>query len=306
MSDNRGCFKTGCLGCLGVFLVMIVITGVLVLVGWNSSRHRDVQERQLAPTDAEAGADSTFTIPDFDWRTRPGRVVLDLAHGAFVLKPAPEGEGLGARARFDAEAYTIGEEFTIRPDSSWVYKISFHRHLTGMQAMFRGLFMKGARPEIQVFLPRDVPLTLEVGVAEGGMEAELGGLWLKEADFRYDKGGFSFSFSEPLREPMDRLSIHGAMGGLEAVAVGNASPAVLDIGCRMGGGDVDLTGKWLRDCRVTLAVRMGGMSVTIPRDMKVDGAAVPAGDMAAPAGENPLPVLHISKRQSMGEIEIQR
>ncbi len=306
MSGERGCFKTGCLGCLGVLLVVIVITGVLVLVGWNSSRHQDVQDRMLALQDAEAAADSSLATPDFPWRSHPGRVVLDLSHGSFTLSPAPEGEGLAARARFDAEAYTIGEKFTIQPDSSWVYRISFHRHLTGMQAMFRGLFMKGSRPEVQVFLPGDVPLSLEAHVTAGGMEAELGGLWLKEAIFSYDKGGFSFGFSEPLREPMDRLSIQGSMGGVEAVAVGNASPAVLDIGCRMGGGDVDLTGNWLRDCRVTLSVRMGGMSVTVPRDMKVDGAAVPAGDIAAPTGENPLPVLHISKRQSMGEIEIQR
>ncbi len=304
MSEGRGCFKTGCLGCLGVFLVVIVITGVLVLIGWTSSRHRDMQDRTLAPV--EARADSTLTPEDFDWRTHPGRVVLDLAHGAFILKPAPEGQGLGARARFDAAAYTIGEKFTVQPDSTWVYRISFRRQLTGVQAMFRGLFMKGARPEVQVFLPQDVPLNLAAHVTAGGMEAELGGLWLREADLTYDKGGFSVSFSEPLREPMERLSIHGAMGGLEAVAVGNASPAVLDVNCRMGGGDLDLSGRWLGDCRATLGVRMGGMSVTVPGDLKVAGADSAGGDMAEPAGENPLPVLHITKRASMGEIEIQR
>ncbi len=306
MSEGRGCFKTGCLGCLGTFLVVSLIVGVFVLMGWSSSRHRDIQDRQLTASEASAAADSSFTWQDIDWRRYPGKVVLDLANGGFVLSPAPDGEGLSARARFDAKAYTITEDFTIQPDSTWVYHIHFYRHMQGMQAMFRGMFSKGARPEVQVFLPRDVPLTLEAHVAQGGVDAELGGLWLKEADFTYDKGGFSFNFSEPLREPMERLAIHGSMGGLEAGLIGNASPAILDIGCRMGGGDIDLRGLWLRDCRASFAVRMGGMSVRIPEDIEVTGAVVGGSDLVRADGESPLPVLHISKEQSMGEIEFQR
>ncbi len=306
MSEKRGCFKTGCLGCLGTFLVLLLLGGGLALMGWNSARHKDMQDQQLTPIEAAAQTDASLGLPTDVLHKFAGKVVLDLSHGSFIIKPAPEGEGLSARARFDAEAYTISEEFTVQPDSTWVYHLKFFRHLNGGQAIFRSLFMKGARPEVQVFLPQDVPLVLVGNISQGGMEAEFGGLWLKEADLSYEKGGFSFGFSEPLREPMDRLFVHGAMGGTEMTLIGNASPAILDVNLRMGGGDIDLSGQWLQDCHASFAVRMGGMSVTIPKDVAVDGAMMSDTDMVMPAGENPLPVLHITKQQSMGEIEFQR
>ncbi len=306
MSENRGCFKTGCMGCLGVLLVGLVITGLLVLVGWISSTHKDIQERVLEAGAAGPAAESPLTASGFDWRSRPGMVVMKMSHGGFTVVPDSAGAGLAARARFDAAAYTISENFSIEPDSSWVYTLEFHRHLNGLQAMFRGVFMKGNQPQVELTLPRDVPLVLKADIAMGGAEMELGGLWLRGADLHCNKGGFSISFAEPLREPMAELVLEGSMGGLEADHLGNASPAVLDVRWRLGGGDIDLTGDWRRDCRASFAIRMGGMAVTLPADVEVDGATTATPSLAAPDRESPLPVLHISRRASMGDIEFQK
>jgi len=307
MSEKRGCFKTGCMGCLGLLVAGFVVTGILVLVGWASSRHKDMQDRSLTATAAEApvGADTTLVPEGFDWRAHPGKVVLKMSHGGFVVSPAEEGEGLSAHARFDAEAYTIGEKFDVEADSTWVYSIEFYRHMGGMQALFRGMFMQGNQPRVEVELPRDVPLALEADVAMGGAEMELGGLWLTSADLHGNKGGFSLAFSRPLREPMERMALSGSMGGLELVRAGNASPRSLDIDWRMGGGDIDLKGDWRNDCHAVFSIRMGGMSVTLPQDIEVDGAASSTPSIAAPDRESPLPVLHLSKHAKMGEIEFQ-
>jgi len=306
MSEKRGCFKTGCMGCLGIMVVGFVISGTLVMVGWSSSRHRDMQDRRMAAAPAaEAMADTTIVPAGFAWQGHPGKEVLKMSHGGFTVTPAAEGVGLSARARFDAEAYTIAEKFSVEPDSTWVYSIEFHRHMNGMQALFRGMFMHDNQPQIEIALPGDVPLALVADVAMGGAEMELGGLWLTSADLHCNKGGFSLAFSEPLREPMDSMVLSGSMGGLEVLRIGNASPRNLDVDWRMGGGDIDLRGAWRNDCRAGFAIRMGGMSVTLPQDIEVDGAASATPTIAAPDRESPLPVLHISKRASMGEIEFQ-
>ena len=83
----------------------------------------------------------------------------------------------------------------------------------------------------------------EIRLRQGGFEAELGGLWLTDADIVFRKGGFSLDISEPLKEPLQRLKINGAMGGFEADNLGNASPKVVDVQCRMGGAEIDLRGQ---------------------------------------------------------------
>ena len=130
------------------------------------------------------------------------------------------------------------------------------------------------------------------------------GLWLTEAEIIFKKGGFSLDVSEPLREPLQRLKIHGYMGGFEADHLGNASPRILDVNCRMGGAEIDLRGQWANDCDLDLSVRMGGMAVLVPEDIRVQG--VPAID-AGPLSENPevpVPTLNFRLNQKMGEIEV--
>ena len=79
------------------------------------------------------------------------------------------------------------------------------------------------------------------------------------------------SIEEPVREPMQRLSIHGSMGGLVAKRLGNASPRELDVDVRMGGIDLDLRGQWMRDADVSIAIGMGGGAVRLPKDARIVG-----------------------------------
>jgi hypothetical protein len=321
MGEKRGCFKTGCLGCGGFVGVVVVISAVIAVVAVNGLKDKDIQDRKFTPQTMPGGAeatapatpapsaDATPLVPAEIWRKRPGRVVLDLGQGDFVLRPAAAGQGLNARASFDAEVHTIEEHFETLPDSTWVYHIRYYRHMPGMQAMFRSLFGGGAKSRVEVYLPPEVPIDLDISVQEGGFEGELGGLWLTGANIRYLKGGFSLSIDEPLQQPLDTLSIKGAMGGFQAVRLGNASPANLIVDCRMGGGEVDLRGRWLRDCDAKLSVRMGGMEVRVPQDVRVEGADLAdleGSGLVRGDAEVPVPTLRLSVTQSMGEVEVKR
>ncbi len=302
MSEKRGCLKTGLFGCLGIIVILIVVVGGTALVAWNRSGKVHIEEKVLTPESAGAptevrGAKVTEVPAGI------GRVVLDLAQGEFEIHPDQPGRGVRIEARYDSEVYLLEDYFESFPDSSWVYGVRSRRTISGLHALFRQLMAGGQGPRIDIYLPADVPLELQVRVQEGGFEAELGGLWITNADFRYKKGGFSLSIDEPLREPMERLTIRGSMGGFEADRLGNASPRSLDVVCRMGGANINLRGSWSRDADIRLDVAMGGISVQVPDDVQVQGLESSGGELIVENEEIPLPVLRFSVKEKMGEIE---
>ena len=66
--------------------------------------------------------------------------------------------------------------------------------------------LRGTSPSVHIFLPPDVPISLDLDLREGGARVELGEMWLTEADIDFNRCGFQLEVSEPLRAPMDLLS----------------------------------------------------------------------------------------------------
>jgi hypothetical protein len=207
-------------------------------------------------------------------------------------------------ATYDTEVYLVEDYFDSFPDSSWVYGVRSKRTISGLHALFRQIMAGGKSPKIHIYLPADVPLELQFQVQEGGCEVELGGLWITTADFRFKKGGFALEIEDPLYEPMERMTIRGHMGGFEAEGLGNASPRVLEVTCRMGGADLDLRGAWRGDSDIRMDVAMGGMGVRVPRDVQIQGVESVEDRLQPDNEEMPLPVLRFTVKQKMGEIEI--
>jgi len=320
METKRGCLKYGLLGCLGMVALFLLLLVITAFVAWRGIDKQQIEEGELRPAlvavatlPAEPAAPAAPDTPDAPAtpavfqapRKAAGRVILELGQGEFEIRPAPPGSGIRVETHYDSNAHELVDELTTLPDSSWVYRIRFRQTISGLQAMFRALLGGDTDAYVHVYLPPDIPIALEVSVEKGGFEAELGGLWITETDIRYAMGGFSLDVSEPLREPMESLTIHGKMGGFEAGRLGNASPRVLTVECQMGGADVDLRGDWLRDCDISLAVRMGGMAVIVPDEVEVEG--VPGGEepeLRRADRELSPPLLRFSLSQSMGEIEV--
>jgi hypothetical protein len=305
MSNKAGCFKLTMLGCLGLFVILVIVLGGTALVAWKNIGDRRIEDKVLTPAEATATGIVTGSretaVP-----AGTGRVVLELAQGEFQLHPALPGESIRVEAEFDSEVYRVEDHYEAFPDSSWVYGVRSYRTISGLQSLFREIMGGGHATKIDIYLPPDIPIELLMKVEEGGFEAEWGGLWLTAADVRYSKGGFSLDIDEPLKEPMSRLVIQGSMGGFEATGLGNASPAVLDINCRMGGGDVDLGGQWIRDCDVRLHVALGGMAVLVPRNVLIEGTDGEGKSLRRADAEMPLPTLRFTVSQKMGGIEIER
>jgi hypothetical protein len=147
----------------------------------------------------------------------------------------------------------------------------------------------------------DVPLALDLELEDGGSNVELGGLWLTEADIRFSRGGFNLQVSEPLREPMENLSLEGMMGGFNAQELGNASPRNLQVDFRIGGMNLDLSGRWMEDSDIFLRWDMGGGKVHLPANVVVVG--VDGIEGAGPGGEVPPPTLEFRLSGDMDDMK---
>ena len=185
-----------------------------------------------------------------------------------------------------------------------MYHVRFQRTITGLQAILREVMGGGQGAKVHIYIPPDLPIELNALVKEGGMEADLGGLWLTDVDLRINKGGVMIDVSEPLREPVDNLVIRSRMGGAEIMNLGNASPRVLDVNCAMGGVDLNLDGAWSRDCDARLKVSMGGMNVAVPDNIELESAADSSSGMRRTDTEIVRPVLRLQQEAKMGEIEV--
>ncbi len=297
MATKKGVFKSCLFGCLGLVVFGVLISGVSALLAWRSLDDQDIQESDTHPVTAEI----------YEARTAsPGRVKLNLGQGEFRILSAEPGEGLRIETRYDKEAYYLEDDFVRNPDGSWAYSLGFRRTMPGLQAIFRAIMGADNKTYVHVYLPPDAPIALEVFVTEGGFDAELGGLWITEADIVFSKGGFNLDVDEPLREPMERLRVKGSMGGFETSRLGNASPRYLDVACRMGGAEIDLSGEWVRDCDASISIRMGGMSVRIPEGLDVVQSGDFLGETRPADLDSPHPTLRLDVSQKMGEIDIRR
>jgi hypothetical protein len=171
-----------------------------------------------------------------------------------------------------------------------------------LMSMFKAL-VGGTGSRVDVYLPSDVPLELEVRVRQGGGTLDLGGLWLTSVDIECTQGGFELDVSEPLREPMESLVFHGSTGGFTANRLGDASPRRLDVDWTTGGMELDLRGNWVTDSAISIRTHRGGASVTLPRDVEIVGLETRRVGLRGDQ-EIPRPTLTFSVSTTQGELEI--
>ncbi len=312
MSQTKGgCrtgFKFGCLGCLALLFLLIVITAIVFGVAWNQVRNEEVKTKELtkvltAPEAAGVEGGDLEVPAEFVVSEPAGSVVLDLRNTVFEIRPAQPGEPLKVEAKFDINNYGLAENFEEgSAEEGWTYEVTFRRTAKSYALTALKELLGGTKPKVKIFLPSDVLYDLDVDIMQGGADVELGGLWLSNVDLRFLQGGGAVEFSEPLQHPADSLAIEFSQGGGAIEGVGNASPNTVEISFNMGGGSIDLHGPWQRDAEITIDQSMGGVSVQLPRNVVVRGIGRFDTEEPAEGGEE-VPVLRFSTSSHFGELE---
>jgi hypothetical protein len=310
-AERGGCKKIGwfgCFGCLGLLMIVVVTCAVVFGIASSMARNEQIEHRVLTQLLPSAESSAVEGSPTLVLESPPaaagGKVILDLEGTFFEIKPAAPGEPMRVEAEFDANTYDLKERFQESlGDEGWVYEVEFGRPSRSYGVTLLKEVLTDSRPEVTIFLPRNIPFDLEFRIAQGGSELELGGLNLGNADIEFAQGGGLVEFSEPLARPMDSLAVHFTQGGGAIDGAGNASPRRLDVVFSMGGGFVGLEGAWRNDSDISLRQLMGAMSVQLPSNATIRGIPRPGFETPSDA-EVPLPVLRLRTSKQYGDIEI--
>ncbi len=326
-SSVPGCFKYGCVGCLSVLalgvLVVFLISAVHLTTEPEDPRPEQLQvERPLpdapelprSPASDRPQIGEVLPLPELaefpSDSELTGQVVIDLKMGDFVIRPGPAGEPIRIDADYDAGTFELTEELTTDDDGGWTYEVSF-----SSKRGWLGLLLGGGRHNIdnriEIIIPRGHPIDLVGKVGMGEFEADLGGLWVRRVDLELGAGDHFVEFSDPLPYPMESFRTESSMGSVEVRSLGDASPDSVEVDHSMGELFLDLKGAWQGDAEVDVGFSMGECRVWLPEDVhvEIERASVGLGESSIdrPRSDPPAdaPTLALRVSGSMGEANIE-
>ena len=240
---------------------------------------------------------------------RPGRLVIDLAYGDFRIRRGAPGESLKVEAKYDASRFKLEEEL-VEDGESWTYRVTFEAKGGMFGMMFGGGVDKGDN-RVTITIPPDHPVDLVGKMGLGELQADLGGLWLRQLDLDLGVGDQTLSFAEPTREPMESFKIVSSVGEVKVEELGNASPHHVTFEHSVGESRLDLSGPWRNDAEVRASFSIGEMRLRLPDDVKValTGKKISIGEINASTFDDrelgpEAHTLTLDIQGSIGEISI--
>jgi hypothetical protein len=280
--------RYGCAAVFGLGLLIAIVLGGTFLVQQISLEPAERRLVQRAPPGGST----------------PGRVVLSLSSAAVTVKAGPAGGAIRVESNFDPDVHRLEQSYDEDGAGGWTYRLDFHEKKL-LHVSVASIWLGRRSPEVMIEIPRDLRLALEAKMEGGYLTLDLAGLELTTAGVELDRGVLGLIVSEPLRVPMERLSVKGRMGTMVVRSLGNASPNEIQLQHGIGAAYVNLSGRWLRDADVDLQVAFGVGELKLPEDVKIeglDGAPLP---LLHPADEEiPTPTLRVSTHFDFGDIRV--
>ncbi len=323
-SQVPGCLKYGCVGCLSVLALGVLLVFLISAVHLSTERE-DPRPEQLqiehplpdpgrSPAGDRPQVGEVLPLPELEEfpGSEPGvgRVVLDLKMGDFSIRPGPADEPIRVDADYDAGSFELREELTTDDDGSWTYEVGFSSK-RGWLGLILGGVQHNVNNRVEITIPRGHPIELVGSVGMGEFEADLGGLWVRRVDFELGPGDHFVEFRDPLPYPMESFRTESSMGSVEVRSLGDASPASVEVEHSMGELFLDLKGTWQGDAEVEVSFSMGECRVWLPEDVrvKVEKASVGLGESSIdrPRSDPPedAPTLTLRVNGSMGAANIE-
>jgi predicted membrane protein len=118
--------------------------------------------------------------------------------------------------------------------------------------------------QAEIFLPKDVDMTLETRVKAGEVSLDLTRLRLKAFKLSFWAGEVGVQFNEPNPVVMDYMDINARIGQLSTSHLGNARYKKARINGGIGEIDIDLTGEMINESKTMVDLDIGEAEVTLP------------------------------------------
>ena len=139
-----GCFKCGCLGCLGIGVLLFVFVLLILLIGAATTPDprmesvdvsHDVFGRRpiTAPGESPSIEAQPEPLPRLVPATDvPGRIILDIHRIRFDIEPGPPGSPIRLEGSYDAARLELVESYRTNGNSGWTYVLSVGRRGWGL------------------------------------------------------------------------------------------------------------------------------------------------------------------------------
>jgi hypothetical protein len=202
-------------------------------------------------------------------------------------QPLQKEKSLDSTIRFDIGSLEItGEKshgslysYDLEYDkASFVEDVRYTTALDGTEGRFifslqsahkTGIHPKRLNNRLRLALNDSILLKLRINTGVGDARLSLSGLKISSLDFESGVGEAKMSTYEPNAIPCEHISLKNGVGRLEAIGLGNLNFRELEFDGGLGGATLDFTGEWKRNADVHIRVGMGGVNMSIPRDIGV-------------------------------------
>lgn len=191
------------------------------------------------------------------------RLRVNLSAGSLRVSPADGGQLYDYSMRYDAARYDVERRF----DSA---SHTLALRLDGGQRRLRALTGdKQEQARLSLAVARGVPL--DVALRLGAVEADLdlGGLAVDQLNVESAASATALRFATPNPRRMRSLRFDVGAASIEATGVGNANVEHVEVNCGAGALTLDFSGAWAADIDARLRVRLGAVTLRVPRDVGV-------------------------------------
>ncbi len=228
--------------------------------------HRGMTRLTLALMMIGAGA---MRADGQDWRT------------VTMSRQIESEQDLDVEVRYGAGQFTVGAAETgtlyrmqMRYDEE-VFEPMVERHGSslriGTESVGRRIRLGKDRAsgEMDLELAQDVAMDLSMEFGAVKAEIDLGGLRLTGLDIETGASQTDLVVSEPNSEAMDEASIEVGAAQFKARRLGNLNASRIEIDAGVGDIDLDFSGEWRRDGRVSIDMGLGALTLRFPKGLGV-------------------------------------
>lgn len=123
---------------------------------------------------------------------------------------------------------------------------------------------------LDLALPRNVPLDLDLSFGAIEADIDLGGLTLRSAEIKTGASETTVAFSDPARGACERLQFSVGAAEFEALQLGNGGCRMVSLEGAIGEMHLDFSGqRWNGETRLDLQVGLAEVRISVPEDVAV-------------------------------------
>lgn len=187
--------------------------------------------------------------------------VIEFAAGRLDLRPAASGRLYALSLSYDADRF--------RPIGR--YDAEAGQVNLGVEGIGSGGIRVDRRKALPqdalIELPTGVELTLDASLGAAESTLELGGLRLSALDLKTGASRTTINFASRTTGACRTASVTSGAGELTVNSAGNSGCRSWRLEGGVGAVHLDLGGAWPADARVTLNMALGGVTLSVPRDL---------------------------------------